>query len=392
MLGELLSEDVAVAARRANGHFDSSASPFERRIVIYGAGELGQRILAGLRTLGLDALAFSDRNPALWSRRIADIPVLSPEDAARIHGSAAIFVVSVWHPVQSGGIRNIIDHLNSIGCERVVPFVSLYWKFPRTFLPYFLWDRPEHVLHAAAEIRAAYRLLAGARSQNEFLRQLKLRLTGDFSVLSAPEAGPQYFSRQLFPPREDECFVDCGAYNGDTLLDFAEWTKGRFQKVVAFEADPNNFAALNLTANADTRLRGRVEAFQQAVGSENCTVRFAASGHASAAISASGRIEVQCVSLDQAVMTEHPTYIKMDIEGAELDALQGAREILARDRPALAICAYHFQDHLWRVPQLMRELMPDASLLLRPHCADGFDLVCYAIPPERDCDLAQEDV
>jgi hypothetical protein len=82
----------------------------------------------------------------------------------------------------------------------------------------------------------------------------------------------------------------------------------------------------------------------------------------------------------------------MDIEGAEMDALAGAAATLARHRPTLAICSYHVQDHLWRIPGRIGKLMPDARLLLRTHCVDGFDLVCYAVPRQgREFDSSAED-
>jgi FkbM family methyltransferase len=166
-----------------------------------------------------------------------------------------------------------------------------------------------------------------------------------------------------------------------------EWTGGRFRKAVAFEADPRSFGALEQMVERDEALRHRVRIVQQAVGREVGTLRFAASGLSSAAISAEGDIEVQCVPLDEALADEHPTYIKMDIEGAEIDALAGGAGVIRRDSPALAICAYHVQDHLWRIPLLIHEVLPDSRLLLRPYCANGWELVCYAIPADRPLDF-----
>lgn len=390
-LEQLLGEDARAAAARASQAFDRAASPFERRIVIYGAGQLGQRLLRGLRAKGGDALAFVDRNPASWSRSIGDLPVLAPEEAVRRFGSNAVFVIAVWNPVTSGGLHTIATRLTSMGCLRVAPFVWLSWKYPHEFLPNYLWDLPSRVIEAAGEVRHSFGLFEGRRSQCEFLRQLEFRLTADFGSLREPDGDPQYFPRRLFHPREDEYFVDCGAYTGDTLLGLAEWTGGRFQGALALEADPVNFAALERTVAGDERLRGRVRAVSQAVGRERCKLRFAASGQASAAISEAGDIEVQCSPLDETLAEERPTYIKMDIEATEMDALLGAANVLRRSQPALAICAYHLQDHLWRIPRQIHDLLPDGRLLLRPHCADGFDLVCYATPPGREVDLSLED-
>ncbi len=80
---------------------------------------------------------------------------------------------------------------------------------------------------------------------------------------------------------------------------------------------------------------------------------------------------------------EKPTYIKMDIEGYEASAIEGAREIIQQHQPVLAICVYHKQQDLWQIPLLMKSLCGDYQLFLRPHLDEGWDLVCYAIPRKR---------
>jgi FkbM family methyltransferase len=391
-LEELLEESPRAAGERAAQAFDRAASGCGSRIVVYGAGNLGRTVVAGLRANGIEPVAWADRS---GPRAAVDgLPVVSAEEAARRFGRDAVFVVAVWNPGPGGGVASIAAALTAAGCRRVVPFVELFWKYPRTFLPFYLWDLPGRIHEQAAAVRAAFALFPGARSQAEFLRHLRLRLTADFGALVPPEAGAQYFPGGpggLFAPREDEYFVDCGAYDGDTLGDLAEWTGGRFRGAVAIEADPANFAALKRAIATDPRLEGRVRPLWAAVGRRRSTVRFRAAGLGSSAISGSGDIQVDCLPLDDVLAAERPTYIKMDIEGAELDALAGASGSIGRHSPLLAVCAYHTQDHLWRVPLLIRDLAPGSRLLLRPHRGDGFDLVCYAIPPDRVTSSARED-
>jgi hypothetical protein len=78
-----------------------------------------------------------------------------------------------------------------------------------------------------------------------------------------------------------------------------------------------------------------------------------------------------------------PTFIKMDIEGAESVALTGAGTGIRHGRPVLAISAYHKQADLWELPRQVHDMAPDHRLYLRPHAGEGFDTVLYAIPPER---------
>jgi len=391
-LEELLAEGVKLAREREQNTFDEAARPCSRRIVIYGAGGLGKRVLAGLRANGLEPVGFADRNPASWTRTEGGLPILPPQEAARRYGRDAVFVVSVWHPVRKGGLHAIASDLGAMGCTRVVPFVWLFWKFPQTFLPYYLWDLPSRLAANAAPLRQALACFDGPRSQEEFVRQVELRLTADCRILPALHDEPQYFPKQLFRHRDDECFVDCGAYDGDTLLEFAEWSGGCFRKVIAFEADPVNFAALQRATAVDQDLQSRVLALQAAVGKERAKLRFAATGLGNAAICESGAVEVECVPLDEALASEVPTYIKMDIEGAEPDALAGAATTIRDHKPVLAVCAYHAQDHLWRIPLLLRQSEPEARLFLRPYRLDGLDLVCYALPDGRIVDHSAEKI
>ena len=76
----------------------------------------------------------------------------------------------------------------------------------------------------------------------------------------------------------------------------------------------------------------------------------------------------------------------MDIEGSELDTLAGARELIQKNAPILAICAYHKRSDLWNIALFIHDISPDYSFPLRPlrpHLLEGWDLVFYAIPSSR---------
>ena len=95
-----------------------------------------------------------------------------------------------------------------------------------------------------------------------------------------------------------------------------------------------------------------------------------------------GAIEVECAPLDE-ILPFQPSFIKMDVEGAERDAVAGAARTLREARPVLALCAYHRVGDMWRLPCLIDRLAPDYRLHLRRHAEGGWDLVCYAVPAER---------
>jgi hypothetical protein len=89
------------------------------------------------------------------------------------------------------------------------------------------------------------------------------------------------------------------------------------------------------------------------------------------------------VAIDDVLAEIPPTFIKMDIEGAEAAALTGARRVVREARPILAVAAYHRQADLWELPLLVHDMGPDYRMFLRPHAGEGFDTVLYAAPPER---------
>src|SRR3954463_4268395 len=95
----LLSEGSAGARRREATAFDELAGPFGKSLVLFGAGGLGRRTLAGLRKLGIEPLAFADSSAADLGMVVDGCPVLSPEAAARRYHDRATFVTTIWGAV-----------------------------------------------------------------------------------------------------------------------------------------------------------------------------------------------------------------------------------------------------------------------------------------------------
>jgi len=153
--------------------------------------------------------------------------------------------------------------------------------------------------------------------------------------------------------------------------------------MMAFEPDPENFAALQSYLSAEPRLDGRATAYRAALGARRGRLQFAALATSSSSVSQSGGCEVDCVTLDEVLAAERPTLVKMDIEGGERDALMGGSEILRKHAPLVAVCIYHCQSDLWKLPYMLHELQPEHRILLRQHGVDGWELVCYSVPKGR---------
>jgi FkbM family methyltransferase len=381
-LEQLLSEPEESVAARARTSFDRDLRAFERRIVLFGAGNMGRRILARLREDGIEPLAFSDNQSEQWGKTVDGLKVLSPKEAAASYGQSAVFVVTIYN--NRHRFPDTREQLSATGCVKVVSVIPVRWKYHETFLPYYHDDLPQRILAQADAIRAAYPLWSDDVSRREYVAQVAWRLHGDFDVLGTPDPEGEYFPPDLIHPRTDEFFVDVGAYDGDTIRKFLLHQRGTFRGAVALEPDARNYRNLLRCISAlPAEVGRRIEASALAASNKAGRLRFNNDGLMSAAFSDQGAVEVECVTLDELLRERHPTYIKMDIEGAELDALEGCRQLITEDHPMLAVCVYHTQDHLWKIPLTLRELHPQYRFFLRPHMQECWDTVCYAIPRDR---------
>jgi FkbM family methyltransferase len=308
--------------------------------------------------------------------------VLSPEDAAAQLGDSAAFLVTICN--NNHKFVETKRHLLSLGCRVVLGYGSLRWKFRDHMLPFYWEDLPHKVLEQSTDVARAAGLWGDTASCREYVGQVRWRVTGDIGGIGEPVSQESYFPDDLFVLSEYEHFVDCGAYDGDTVREVIRRLGSRFKRIDALEPDPTNFDRLKLSiTHLDSLTRRKIHAHRIAADQRAGVARFKASADEGSALSEGGDIDVECITLDDFLAAAQPTYIKMDIEGAELAALTGAAQVISKHAPVLAICLYHVQDHLWRIPLFLRSLREDYRLFLRPHQVDGWQLVCYAVPPAR---------
>jgi FkbM family methyltransferase len=382
-LEALLDRDIESETSRERSWYDRLTQDAPD-LVLFGAGNHGRHILRCLRKLTIEPVGFADNNASLWGKTVEGLPVFSPAEASQRYGRSASFLITIFSHGTGHSFAAFRHQLEGLGCTRVVPFAALAWKHPDLFLPDYCLDLPHRVIKEADAVRNAYALWADEPSRQEFLDQLRWRLNPDGAALPPPSPEEPYFPGTLVSLRDDEVFVDCGAFDGDTVRSFLNLRGERFGQVIAFEPDPANFGQLARCICAmPSRIRKRFELHQAGVGLRREKVRFVATGNMGAAISASGEMEIDCVSLDEALAGRAPTYLKMDIEGAEPHALAGSAHVIGKHAPALAICVYHRQDHLWRIPLLIQALHQGYEFYLRRYQEECWDVVCYAIPRSR---------
>lgn len=189
----------------------------------------------------------------------------------------------------------------------------------------------------------------------------------------------QYFVKDLVSLSDHEIFVDCGAFDGDTMKAFLKACHNRYQGIVCFEPVEKYHRRLQKHSKGKN-----VTALCAGVYKTSTTLRFNAEGGKGSSITSSGEhtILVPVCAIDDVPECKEATFIKMDIEGSELAALQGAKQTILRNRPKLAICIYHYNRDFIEIPEWIHRLVPEYKLYVRHHAFSVNETVLYAIPPE----------
>jgi FkbM family methyltransferase len=381
LLDQISSESTANVRLRENTVLDHLLTECKRQCVIFGAGTMGQRALSALQSMGVHPLSFADNNPVLWGKSVDGIPILSPEDAAELFGEDAVFFIAIRN--ENHWYRETFDQLAQLGCTHISSSEPIAWRFPDKFPPFLLYSLPHNLYAHAEEVARVAELWADEESIAEYVAQIQLRAFGDPSGLSRPNLEESYILSGVFQLGPEDVFLDCGAYDGDTIRNLVD-NHIQFARIEAVEADSHSFARLaDFVSKLDPEVANRVRLHQCAIGARRGTVRFDDTGGVDSRISDEGRILIDMVPIDVMFASKHVSMIKMDIEGGEYDALIGAQQVIQRDRPILAICVYHSQEDIWRLPLLIRKLCPEHRMYLKAYRGDGIQTVVYAVPPER---------
>jgi len=187
----------------------------------------------------------------------------------------------------------------------------------------------------------------------------------------------QYFDENIIVFENDEVFVDAGCFDFGNSSLLLEKAGNKVKKIYAFEPDLENFNKIEATIKK--MMLENVAVFNAGLWSEKNTLKFKANLDAGCLIDESGDTEIKVVALDGVDIPEKITFIKMDIEGAELEALKGAQNRIKKDKPKLAICVYHKPEDIIDIPLYIKKLVPDYKLFMRHYSETDFETVLYAV-------------
>lgn len=204
----------------------------------------------------------------------------------------------------------------------------------------------------------------------------KILIFNDFSSKTLEDK--QYFE-DFMKCSPGEVFVDGGALNLNTTMRFMKHCS-KFgvtgEKSIAFEPDIISFEKMKNSIQRHNITN--VEVVNAGLYSSNTTLRFNLLGNGSSSINENGTSEIKVVTVDSHVK-DKVTFIKMDIEGAELEALKGCRETIISHKPKLAICVYHKPEDIIEIPLYIKSLVPEYQLYMRHYSNSINETVLYAV-------------
>ncbi len=272
--------------------------------------------------------------------------------------------------------RNIMDFLRRIGIAIVVrkiltiPYLKKTSKVPTKGM---LAARRFFVENRVRMDRICG-LLEDERSKVVYKAVVEFRQTHRWRDKAVVDSfKEQYFAKEIVKISDDEVFVDCGAYTGDTALLFKKKVGGRYKKIICFEPDHFNYKMLM------AKKIKRLIAFNAGVWDKTDDLCFNERGATSSGISDKGDVQIKVRAIDDVKECHDATFIKMDIEGSELNALKGAEKTIRENKPKLAICIYHSNEDMIRIAEYIHELNPEYKLYIRQYSYEGYETVLYAL-------------
>ena len=339
-------------------------------VYVYGYGYNISSLLLYIQQYGIEVKGVIDQNSEKAKiKRYDDVPIIHVSQIGQIPNPQNVFVVIGVHYTAGFNLQEIVKKLYSAG---ITQYCTISAKEREIIDTRFSGEMNDYFQAHYYELRKSFDSMEDEMSKRAMLEYIwSLTHGGCRYRLPMCEGKNKYFSgmtvngetEPLYIHKEDEVWLNCGANIGDTVLQYLA-NGYDADTIFAVEADGICFGKLN--ENLD-RLP--------------CTYRKKV-------------VPVKCfidanVDFEKIFLGKTISLINADIEGNELDLLKALKKIIVRDRPVLAICAYHKRSDLIDLPEYLSSIVKDYSFVMRKYAGytaascESTELVLYAIPFER---------
>lgn len=333
-------------------------------VVLYGAGKGCIDALEMFLSEDVVPVAICDSDKSKHGKLIQGIRVCSLEEIIKSFKEYYIFISA---PVFA---KEIKEYLKNFVEESKILFFGKFRE--KTAHKQYVEENADFIIRL-------YNQLEDEKSKITLMNMLKGWITCDYEYFSEVYEPNQYFPKDVIELTEQEVFLDVGSYTGDTAIEFIENVNEKYKKIVAFEPNDKCFGELEMLQNRFnniTHIKKGAYEFKERLAFNNDSSISRASAHITNNSDNGYLIEVD--SIDNLVY-EDVTFIKIDIEGAELAALKGAIETIKENKPKLAICVYHNYKDIVEIPRFLMGLGIEYKYYLRHHSFYTGETVFYAV-------------
>lgn len=352
-------------------------------IVIYGAGGNGRLFYQAMQQANINILFYIDEFTKEKSYQGIPIKRISEvEDRSlTVLVSVAAFSSSIAEQLRGLGFSDVSDFNQSV---LIVPQII------DVFLPIVWWyEKDKSKMLNYHKLESLRSLFADQISHQVLDRIIAFREKVSAETYLTNDCVTQYFPEDidLFSHLDAIRMIDCGAFTGDTLaqtISTLGTRKINLDLIALIEPDSKNLVALQENVK---KYKEACDLFVLPAGvwSSSKILQITSNGASSqvAELQAEpqeGTFLIPVVGIDEVFYGVKPNYIKMDIEGAEVEAIEGARQVIADYSPVLAICLYHRGSDLWNIPLRINEINPNYNYYLRVHGDMGLETVLYCVP------------
>lgn len=319
-------------------------------IVLYGMGNGTDMIIEKLNEIGVSVADIFASDEFVRGHSFRGFKVLKYSDVCLKYDDFVIVVCFAVHD------RPMLERIRTLSEKHTLFAPNVPIVNDGVFTREFIAEHDE-------EFERAYGLLSDEFSRQSFIDVLNFKVSGKVEYLFKCEKNKEEIYSEYLQLGRDEIFMDLGAYDGDTVREFLQATDGEYKKIIAVEADEKNYRKLT-DKTADVK---NIETYNLAVWDKKETLFFEKKKGRNSKLSSAGTVEIQADSVDNILDGERITVLKMDIEGSEEKALDGAKKTIAEFRPKLYVCAYHRNSDMYRLPLKIHELCADYKMYFCHH-------------------------
>ena len=354
-------------------------------LVLYGAGAEGLEFATVLEFCGIKPACFCDTNK-VGVDKSTGLSIISPKDLLNDYKNANILISSSGYTAE---IQAVLEAHN-VPAERILPR-SLWFRLClltagepsadtlRGSYYLALFNAVAEMLTGNNDVllsgyKRTYDLVQDNESKQVLMDIIRFCLTGN--QISRNPLDTVYFDNDIIKLSPSEVFADVGMFTADTAEDFFKNTHNKYTHYYGFEPDSATLekARLFLANRSNTTTEGK--------GVWSCeTTLYFSEQHINENAACTNENVIEVISLDNyfAKKPHIPTFIKMDIEGSELEALKGAECIIRDHKPKLAICIYHRPEDIYTLPEIIKSFRDDYKFYIRHYTNNMCDTVLYAV-------------